>query len=246
MSPDGSHGPHVFVDDLDVPVLSEADAHHLQRVLRLRPGAALTISDGRGRWRTGTLGSSERSAEGAGDGGAAGSLIELGPVLQVERPAPAIAIAFALVKGERPELVVQKLTELGVDRIIPFVAERSVVRWDTDRAARNAERLTRVAREASMQSRRCWLPVVERVATFDEVVAEPGAAAADPGGGPLSLAHPTILVGPEGGWSASERERLPRVVALADHVLRAETASITAAGLLGALRSERVRPTGPR
>ncbi len=82
-------------------------------------------------------------------------------------PAPTITVAFALVKGERPELVVQKLTELGVDRIVPFLAERSVVRWEPDKAERNATRLRRVAVEAAMQCRRTWLPEVAALATFD-------------------------------------------------------------------------------
>ncbi len=79
---------------------------------------------------------------------------------------PAVTVAFALVKGERPEWVTQKLTELGVDTIVPFTAARSVVRWDDRKAAANRDRLERVAREAAMQSRRCWLPEVASVATF--------------------------------------------------------------------------------
>ena len=131
------------------------------------------------------------------------------------RPAPPITVAFALVKGERPELVVQKLTELGVDRIVPFLADRSVVRWEPAKADRNAERLRRVALEAAMQSRRTWVPEVADVTTF-ALVCElsrarpaPSATEALP-----SLARPTLLVGPEGGWSPSERAALPALVGL--------------------------------
>ena len=69
-------------------------------------------------------------------------------------------MAFAPVKGERPEWVVQKLTELGIDRIVPLRTERSVVRWTGERGQATVERLRRVAREAAAQCRRVWLPEV--------------------------------------------------------------------------------------
>ena len=138
--------------------------------------------------------------------------------------------------------MVRKLTELGVDRIMPFVADRSIVRWDGDKSDRNAARLRRVAVEASMQCRRTWLPEVADLATFAEVRALPGAAGAERGGAPPSLDRPVLLIGPEGGWSPTERAALPAVVGLADGVLRAETAAITGAGVLCALRSGFVSP----
>jgi 16S rRNA (uracil1498-N3)-methyltransferase len=152
-------------------------------------------------------------------------------------------VAFALVKGERPELVVQKLTELGADRIVPFVAERSVVRWAPDRAARQEGRLRAIARAAAMQCRRTWLPEVAEVAAFADVAALPGAALADPGGAAPTLATTAVLVGPEGGWSPAEQAcDLPRV-RLGAYILRAETASITACALLAALRDRVVTDT---
>jgi 16S rRNA (uracil1498-N3)-methyltransferase len=219
----------VFVADVHVPALDDSDHHHLERVLRLRPGDPLTVSDGAGRWRTARFGD-EVEVDGA--------VVECPPV------AVPLTICFALVKGERPELVVQKLTELGVDRIVPFVAARSVVRWDPTKAAREAGRLRAIARAAAMQSRRCWLPAVEEIADFAAVAAQPGAARADRGGDPPDLARPTVLVGPEGGWSDEERGIPLPVVGLGDHVLRAETAAITAAALLAALRSGLVAPPG--
>ena len=113
---------------------------------------------------------------------------------------PEIGVAFALVKGDRPELVVQKLTELGVDVIVPFVAARSVVRWDGERASRHAARLEKVAREAAMQCRRPRLPTVEPVRSFAEVAARPGAALATLGGQMVTQSTRLVLVGPEGGW----------------------------------------------
>ncbi len=93
-----------------------------------------------------------------------------------------MTVAFSPVKGDRPEWAVQKLTELGVDRIVPLVAARSVVRWTGDRGAAVVERWRRVAREAAMQSRRAWLPAVEEAVAFGRAAAWPGAALAVGGG----------------------------------------------------------------
>jgi 16S rRNA (uracil1498-N3)-methyltransferase len=217
-----------FVDDLDHPRLRPADWHHLERVLRVRPGDGITVSDGFGGRRPCVFHSSTRDEQ---------VLDTTGPVTRDPAPTPALTIGFALVKGERPELVVQKLTELGADRVIPFAAARSVVRWDDAKAARQHERLVIVAREAAMQSRRTWLPVVEPLATFIEVSRLPGAALAQQGGAPPSLAHPVLLVGPEGGWSADELAcGLPQVD-LGPNVLRAETAAIAAIAIGVALRA---------
>ena len=86
-------------------------------MLRLAPGTDITVGDGAGQWRAARLTGSP-------------ALDPQGDVVADARPDPPITVAFALVKGERPELTVQKLTELGADRIVPFVAERSVVRWE--------------------------------------------------------------------------------------------------------------------
>jgi 16S rRNA (uracil1498-N3)-methyltransferase len=138
---------------------------------------------------------------------------------------------------------VQKLTELGADGIVPFVAARSVVRWQPgdERAARHVERLRRVAREAASQSRRNWLPVIEEVTTFDEVARLPGAALADISGDAPTPPYGIVLVGPEGGWAPEELATgLPRVK-LGAHVLRVETGAVAAGALLGALRAGLVR-----
>lgn len=221
-------GPFAFVSDLDEPVLADEDHHHLARARRLRDGDPLVLGDGAGRWRAARF---------------AGHRPEpLAGVVRALRPTPAIAVAFALVKGAKPELAVQKLTELGVDRILPFVAARSVVRWDAARSAQGHARLVRVAREAAQQSRRPWLPEVAAVASFAEVAALAGACRADRGGGPPTLALPVVLTGPEGGWDDAERAAGLPVVGLADGVLRAETAAITAGAVLAALRAGLVAP----
>jgi len=218
-------GPLAFVDDLGAPELSGDDRHHLTRVLRLRDGAPLTIADGHGRWRTALL----RDA-----------LEATGPVEVAPVGRPALTVGIALVKGEKPELVVQKLTELGIDRIVLFRAARSVVRWDHAKAGKSVDRLRQVARSAAMQCHRPDLPVVEVAADLASLVAAGSAgdmALAQRDGGTVTLDRPTILVGPEGGWADEElRVGLPHV-GLAGHVLRAETAAITAGVLLTSLRA---------
>src|SRR5690606_38104629 len=124
-----------------------------------------------------------------------------GAVVVVPDPTPAVTVGLAPVKGQRPEWAIQKLTELGVDAIWLLVAERSVVRWEDDDAAR-VSRLERVIREAGMQSRRTHLPTLRvGVPVAEAMEAAADVSLADPGGAPPSLARPTVLVGPEGGWS---------------------------------------------
>lgn len=223
---------HVFVDDLAAPRLAADDERHLHRSLRLPPGSEVTVGDGAGRWRPCRL-----------TGGA--ELDDVGDVVGDPAPAPAVTVAFALVKGERPELVVQKLTELGVDRIVPFHAERSVVRWEPAKAERQRERLQTIARMASMQCRRTHVPAVAPVGDFAVAAALPGASMADGAGRPPSLSVRTVLVGPEGGWSPSERGFGLPLVRLGAHTLRSETAAITAGALLVAIRSHIVEAIAP-
>lgn len=230
-----SAAAHAFVADLDAPRLAADDLHHLVRVLRLAPGSEITVGDGAGRWRPARLVS--------GAAGAEPGLEAAGDAVADPRPDPPITIAFALVKGERPELTVQKVTELGADRIVPFVAERSVVRWDAAKATRHVARLRAIARAAAMQCRRTWLPEVTELATFAEAAALPGAALADRDGEPPSLSHPVVLVGPEGGWASAERSAAIPRVRLGTHVLRAETAAITICVMLCALRDNIVSST---
>jgi 16S rRNA (uracil1498-N3)-methyltransferase len=157
-------------------------------------------------------------------------------VVDVPPPSPPITIGFALVKGERPEWIVQKLTELGVDVIRPFVASRSVVRWTEEKMVRSTQRWRHVAREASMQSRRCRIPEVHPPCRFSEAAALEGVALADRDGAALDLTHAVVLVGPEGGWTDEERALGLPTVRLGPQVLRAETAAIAAGALLAARR----------
>ena len=154
-------------------------------------------------------------------------------------------VGFAPVKGDRSELVVQKLTELGVDVIVPLTTERSVVRWEGERVARNHGRHVRIVREAAMQSRNPRPPRVEPLRSLDRFLAEwPDAALADPDG-TVGLevigSLPSLAIGPEGGFSPAELEGRP-TVRLPGRILRTETAAIAAGVLLAAGRS---RPTTP-
>ena len=219
---DGTGGPHVLVADVATPELAPDDHHHLSRVRRVRTGDPITVGDGHGRWRTCRF----------------GDTVEIvGEIVTEPAPTPKLTVAFALVKGERPEWVTQKLTELGIDVIVPFVAARSVVRWDERRIASNLDRLTRVAREATMQCRRAWLPVIEPLATFDDVIDRDGVALAQQGGQMVDESVRTVLIGPEGGWTPEELDHDVAQVTLGAHVLRADTAAIAAGTLLSARRA---------
>ncbi len=248
----------MFVADLSHPALGEEDRHHLARVLRLRPGEEVTAGDGAGGWRP----CQYRSA---------GVLEPVGDIEVVPRAVPLVTVAFALTKGERPEWTVQKLAEAGVDRIVPMTTARTVVRWDAERSSHQVARLRSVALAAAMQSRQAWLPTVSDVQRFAVIAAGApaeagpggvggpsevgglsavgavggpggGVALAQMGGDPPSLARPTILVGPEGGWDEAERGSGLALVTLGPSVLRAETAAMAAGLLLCGLRAGVVNP----
>ena len=214
--------PFVLVADLAAPALDDAARHHLERVRRLRAGAPLTVGDGAGSWRSVTFGP---------------ELLVAGSVESVPAPSPATTVGFALTKGDKPELVVQKLTEIGVDRIVPFVAERSITRWDDAKAARNVGRWRAIAREACEQAHRPHLPVVTDVVPFTEAAAGGAALAHWDGDATVPVASTAVLVGPEGGWSPAELAAVAGRVRLGPHVLRAETAALVAGTLLVAGRS---------
>lgn len=231
---------HVFVPELpDRLTLEGDDAHHLSRVLRLRPGEVVTAADGAGRWRPYVL--------------VAGTELEATGVEQMEpQLQPRLAVAFALTKGDKPELAVQKLTELGADRILPVLAERSVARPETGRAAAQAERWRRVAREAARQCRRARLPEVADLAGLASLAGHPGLVVAERGGAsPATVVagcgdELLIVVGPEGGLTDQEVDGLAPVyrLSLGPHILRAETAALAAAAVVAVIRCNSASPAG--
>jgi 16S rRNA (uracil1498-N3)-methyltransferase len=232
---------HTFVSELaDDLTVDGASGHHLSRVRRMRTDEVVTAADGDGRWRPYTVIAARRGTvalRAHGD-----TVIE--PALE-----PRLAVAFALTKGAKPDLVVQKLTELGVDRIEPLESGRSVPRWGSDRAGAAVDRLRRVAAEAASQCRRARLPEIDMPRPLSSLRRRPGLVVADPAGdGVDHIAAPpngewVLVVGPEGGLEPHELGALAGAahLRLGPHILRAETAAIAAAAVL---TTRRVTPRG--
>lgn len=237
--------PHFFLDAIggDVLRITGDDARHAVRALRLSPGEAITIADGAGAVAACRV----REVLAGRD-----------PVLVAEvldrttahREPPALVVYPALPKAGKLDLVVRKLTEIGVASIRPWRAARSVPRWDDAKAGAQTDRLRAIAREAAMQSRRPFFPEVRPPADPEDL---PGCTfvlheeatvrlrAVLPAAPPEAVG---LIVGPEGGLAAEEVARLAArgaaPVGLGVPVLRAETAAIVSAtivawayGLLG-------------
>lgn len=223
-------------------------ADHVTRVLRLRPGALLTVFDGRG-------GEYDAELLAAGRGTAE---VRVGAHHAVERESPLqITLLQGLARGEKMDWIVQKATELGVGVIVPLATERSVVQLEAGRAERRASHWQAVAIAACEQSGRNRVPRVEAPLPL-AAVCEPGpeplrrwilvpgadcplaaaAAAAAADGIGVGVAC-ELLVGPEGGLSDAEVALAVRrgfvPVSLGPRVLRTETAGIAAISMLQAL-----------
>lgn len=217
---------HVFVDNLSTPLLRDEDRHHILRVLRVESHQTVSVSDGRGSWSLATVQED-------------GLLNLIGECSFVSAPRQPLTVAFAPTKGDKPDDVVRKLTEIGIDRIVPIAdTERGVVRWDSSNSAKHADRLRRIAREAAMQSRRVWLPEVMLPCALVDVVTRFGAALAEPDGARVGPTHTCIAIGPEGGFSPEELELSHQHVSLGEGVLRGETAAIVAGVIMDAHRRE--------
>ncbi len=222
-------------------LLSEEESHHAVHVLRLRAGDAVQLFDGAGRVGQAIVGDIRRNRLTV-----AAQEITIAPYDVRCR----ITLAVAIVKAHRQAYLVEKCTELGVAAFQPLITERSVVRP----AEAAVDRWLRRAVEAAKQAKRAWVPVVEPPRTLEQVLArvdrterlvvtEPDSSA--PSFSEVLSAHPSasrlvVFVGPEGGWSATELERLHAAGAvganLAPTVLRTETAAVAvcaAAALLG-------------
>lgn len=217
---------HVFVvpDVLDsdgVVVLDDEVEHHLRRVLRLRAGEQVGLTDGAGRWRLAAV----------ADAGGSGARLVLEPTapVAVEPDREPITVAAAMPKGDRLDWLVQKVTEIGVDRVVLLHADRSVVRWTPERAARHRDRLQRIADEACRQSRRVHRAVVD--GPFDAASVLSEFLVAEPGGRRLASGDRSVAIGPEGGWSDAELAAAAERVDLGSTILRTETAAVAVATL---------------
>lgn len=170
-----------------------------------------------------------------------------------------LTLVQALAKGDRDELAIEAATEVGVDRVIPWQADRSIVVWRGARAAKSHARWVATVRSAMKQARRARLPMVEQPVTSQQlvdVIAETtqtggvvyvlheSATTAltsqprPPGGEELAPVDVVVVVGPEGGISDSELEKFTaagaQAVLLGPHVLRTSTAGPVALALLSA------------
>ncbi len=234
--------PPVFLADRaqldnDVVVLSGAEGRHAATVRRLRPGERADVGDGAGL-----------VAECVVAGPAPGGLeLTVQARREVPRPDPSITVVQAIPKGDRGELAVEEMTEVGVDRIVPWAAARCVPVWQGARGERSLAKWRLTAREAAKQSRRAWLPEVTDAASAGlvaqliskaalAIVLEPGA---DVGLGRLSLPESgdlLVVVGPEGGITSEEGAAFRAAGAVACRlgptVLRTSTAGPVAAAIL--------------
>lgn len=213
------------------------EARHAVTVSRIRVGETLSIGNGAGLVVTGTVTEAD----------AARLTIEAASVAQAPLPSPEIHLAQALAKGDRDEFAVQAATELGVDGVIPWAAQRSIVRWEGPKLRKGRERWQAIVREASKQSLRARLPEVHELATTATLaelaqhahvlVLEPTADVAL-SGVELDDRDLVLVVGPEGGISESELARLASAgataVRLGEGVLRTSTAGPAAIAVLSA------------
>ena len=213
------------------------EAHHAVAVRRLRVGEQVVLTDGRGAAATGTVRSTGKR------------VFEVGvdDVRHEPRPQPGLVVVQALPKGDRGELAVELLTEVGVATVVPWAATRSVAVWKGDRAARAHAKWQATAREAAKQARRAWHPdvaplarsadVLELVRAADlalvlhEAATEPLVAYEPPASGTIVL-----VVGPEGGLTDDEVSACvdagAHAVRLGAEVLRTSTAGVAAAAAL--------------
>jgi 16S rRNA (uracil1498-N3)-methyltransferase len=231
--------PLFLVDELssaDLISLTGDEGTHAARVKRLSVGEPVLVSDGRGSLVECTV-AGTRS-----DG------LELAVTTRRSLPAPQprIVVVQALPKGDRAELAVELLTELGADEIVPWAASRSIVQWLGPRGDRALEKWRRTAREATKQSRRAWLPEIAPLASTAEVAARLAGATAlvlhEGADAPLaSVELPddrdvVVVVGPEGGIAPDELDDFTAVgahlVRLGEPVLRTSTAGAAALAVL--------------
>jgi 16S rRNA (uracil1498-N3)-methyltransferase len=229
--------PSLPVDDRFV--LDGPEGHHAATVQRMRMGEELLLGDGCGGTATAVVTAVGR-----------GSLqVSITARWYAPEPSPRIVVVQGIAKGDRGELAVQAMTEVGVDLIVPWAAARSIAQWRGERGERSRERWVATTREAAKQARRAWLPVVggSPDESTPEVAARLSAAAAAyvlheeatarlttvdlPDAGEIVL-----VVGPEGGVAEPELAAFTAVgarpVRLGDTVLRTSTAGVAALSVL--------------
>jgi len=218
--------------------LDGPEGRHAAVVQRLRIGERLLLGDGQGSTASAVVTAV----------GTTGLTAAIENHWYVEPPAPRIVVAQGIPKGDRGELAVQAMTEVGVDEIVPWAASRCVAVWRGDRGRRARDKWASTAREAAKQARRSWLPVVADEAAPTAALAARRAdavlvlhAAAEtalssvtlPGRGEI-----LVVIGPEGGIADAEIDELSAAgavpVRLGATVLRTSTAGVAALSVLAA------------
>lgn len=226
-----------------VVALGAAESRHAVTVGRIRAGEALLVGDGRGTIASCTVTTADAQR----------LELRVDRVEEHPEPSPRVVLVQALAKGDRDELAVQAATELGVDAVIPWQAQRSVSRWEGAKVAKGRDRWQAIVREAVKQSIRPRVPAVEQLATTKDLVRmaatarvlvlDPTAAMRlsqlDLGATGADAASDVLLVvGPEGGIGPAEVEALRAAgaipVALGSGILRTSTAGPAALALVNA------------
>ncbi|HSV41378.1 MAG TPA: 16S rRNA (uracil(1498)-N(3))-methyltransferase [Nocardioidaceae bacterium] len=221
----------------DSVTLDGNEGHHAVTVRRIRVGEQIALTDGAGTTAVVTVtDTGKKSLSGTVDSGST-------VAADVQR----VVVVQAIPKGERGELAVEMLTEVGVDVIVPWAAGRSVSVWRGERAEKSLAKWRSAAREAAKQARRSWFPEVTDVATTEDVAALLAKAGVpvvlhEAASGPLAnipipgRAEIVIVVGPEGGITDEELEAFAAVgaepVRMGTSVLRSSTAGVAAAAAL--------------
>lgn len=236
----------IFIKDSlkDCITIEGADAHHLGHVMRARVGDRLVVADDVGK-----VAEMEIT-------GFTADTVELKLVNYIEECTESpinITLAQCLPKGDKLELITQKATELGANRIVPLMSRNCVVRYDGKKAAAKQEKWQKIANEAGKQCGRSVLPVVEQIQPFDKWLQDISANSADTKicmcyenedqtgikaflQGCADVKEYIVIIGPEGGFSLDEAElarsmNIPSV-SLGKRILRAETAAISAVSVI--------------
>lgn len=218
-------------------VLEGDEGRHAAVVRRIRVGEQVSLTDGAGTMVTCTVTATDKQ-------GLRACVVNVArhPVEE-----PHVTVVQAIPKGERADLAVEMLTEVGADVIVPWAAERCVAVWRADRAAKSLARWRGTAHEAAKQSRRAWFPQVSEPADTSEVAglleqASVPVVLHEAASGPIgNLPIPgrgsiVVVVGPEGGISDAELAAFAAVgaepVRLGSSVLRTSTAGVVAVAAL--------------
>lgn len=212
------------------------EGRHAAVVRRIRAGEQVVLADGSGARATGDVLETSK----------AGLTIRIVEAVSEPRPAQRFTVVQAIPKGERAELAVEVLTEIGVDVIVPWAASRSVGVWRGERAEKSLGKWRATAREAAKQSRRAWFPEVAEQASTAEVAGIIAAsdlalvlheeAVAPLGAVPAGVESVVLVVGPEGGIAPDELASFEaagaQLVQLGPTVLRTSTAGLAAMAAL--------------